>query len=317
MADRCMQPAGGNMVRFTETDPDCGTVGTCYTVSKCLASVAIRHEYIEPTDITPINMDGTACWVFETFPQLKWERYTFTFNSVDIRAFSLISGAPVYLNEAAPTPEVVGFDITRGMTLNASVAVELWLRETGGPCAPGQVPYEYWVSPWIVAGRLGDVTVGNGTVNFVIEEARSAIPSPWGVGPYNVERNAVTGVPRPLLTALDVAVPGQETIARRLITTLAPPIPSCGCQEVAPELEVSPLAGASPLLVTATFPLRPDNGQPILPARIDWDDGGPVSVVTSGTDTTHNYAAPGTYNARFTPTGWSSPDYVSADIVVS
>lgn len=317
MPDKVMKPAGGTIVRITQADPLCGTVGDCYGVSRCIATVEITHEYIDSTDLTPINMDGKACWVYETLPQLKWERYKITVNALDIRLWSLMTGAPLYLNEAAPTPEVVGWDTTRDMIDAASFGIELWVRQANEPCAPGQTPYGYWVSPWIVGGKLGDISVGNAVISFVVEEARSGIPSPWGVGPYNVERNAVSGVPRPMLTPMDVAVEGQETIARRLITTLAPPIPTLGCQDVTPVLAVLPLAGVAPLAVVATFPLRPDNGQPMLPARIDWDDGSPVSVVTSGTTAPHNYAIAGTYNARFTPTANSSPDYVSADIVVS
>lgn len=317
MADKVMKPAGGTIMRVTQTDPECGTVGDCYGVSKCIATVEITHEYIDSTDLTPINMDGKACWVYETLPELKWERYQITVNALDIRIWNLLTGAPLYLNEAAPTPEVVGWDTTRDMIESASAGIELWLRQAGEACAPGQTPYGYWLSPWIVGGKLGDITVGNQVVNFVMTEARSGVPSPWGVGPYNVERNAVTGVPRPLLTPLDVSVPGQETIARRLVTTLAPPIPTLGCADVTPAFQVLPLAGAAPLAVVATFPLRPDTGTPMLPARIDWDDGSPVAVVVAGTTLGHNYAIAGTYNARFTPTANSSPDYVSADIVVA
>lgn len=317
MPDKVMKPAGGTIMRVTQVDPDCGTIGDCYGVSRCVATVDITHEYIDSTDLTPINMDGKACWVYETLPQLKWERYKITMNAVDIRLWNLLTGAPLYLNEAAPTPEVVGWDTTRNMIEAASAALELWVRQANEPCAPGQTPYGYWLAPWIIGGKIGDISVGNAVINFVVEEARSGIPSPWGVGPYNVERNAVTGVPRPLLTPINVAVEGQETIARRLITTLAPPIPTSGCQDVTPVFAVLPLAGAAPLAVVGTFPLRPDNAQPMLPGRIDWDDGTPVQVVTIGTSANHNYAVPGTYNAVYTPTANSSPNYVSANIVVA
>lgn len=315
MADKVMKPAGGTMVRFTIVDPLCGVVGNCYVVSKCIATVDITHEYIDSTDMSPVGMDGKACWVFETLPELKWERYKFTFISVDLHAWNMLTGAPLYLNESG---DVVGFDTTRDQIDFAAAAVELWLRQAGEACAPGQTPYGYWVSPWIIGGKIGDVSVGNQTVNFVVEDARSGIPSPWGVGPYNVERNSTTQVPRPLLTPFDVAVPGQETIARRLITTLAPPIPTAGgCEDPTPLLVAAPLAGVAPTNVTVTFPLRPDNGQPMLPARIDWDDGSPIQVVTVGTNAVHAYAVAGTYNARYTPTANSSPDFVSANIVIT
>ena len=315
MADKVFKPAGGTIARFTLVDPLCGTVGNCYVVSKCIATVDITHEYIDSTDLSPVGMDGTACWVYETLPQLKWERYKLTFIAVDLHAWNMLTGAPLYLNEAG---DVVGVDTTRDQINFAAAAVELWLRQAGEVCAPGLTPYGYWVSPWILGGKIGDFSVGNNVVNFVVEEARSGIPSPWGVGPYNVERVPATGVPRPLLTPFNVAVPGQETIARRLITTLAPPIPTSGeCEDPTPLLEVAPAGGVAPLNVTATLPLRPDNGQPMVPGRLNWGDAGPVDVIVGGTTALHTYALAGTYTATYTPTANSSPNYVSAPHVVT
>lgn len=315
MPDRCMKMAGGTVIRTTLLD-ECGNIGSCYVVSKCIATVQITEEYVDPTDLSPPNMDGTLCWVFETPPQLKWERYTITANAVDVRMWNMLTGAPLYFNEAAPTPEAVGVSTTRDQILMANAAVELWLRQAGEVCAPGLTPYVYWVSPWITQGRIGERTVGNVVTNFVVEQARSGVTSPWGVGPYNVERNAITAVPRPLLTPFVTNVPGEEELSRQLVTTLAPPPPSCGCQDPTPALAVSPAGGTAPEDITITYPLGVD-GVPILPARIDFDDGTPVLVVTSGTSTVHSYTVPGTYNARYTPTGYSSPDYVSADIVIT
>lgn len=318
MADKCLAMAGGTIMRVTQVDPDCGVVGSLYAVSKCIATVEVTHEYIEPTDLTPLNMDGQACWVYETDPQLKWERLNITMNKVNLWMWNFLTGSPLYLNEAAPTPEVVGATFTRGQTRFASAGLELWLpNPASGVCAPGEKPYNYFVASWITRGRIGDFSVGNNVVNFNVTGARSGVPSPWGVGPYNVERNAVTGVPRPMLTPIPTTL-GDEGIARPLVTTLAPP-PETGCMALSttPVFAVLPLAGAAPLAVVGTFPTDAITGLPILPARIDWDDGTPVQVVTSGTTAGHNYAIAGSYNAVFTPTGYSSPNYTSAAVVVS
>ena len=321
MADKVMRMAGGTIIRVTQLGR-CGELGDCYVVSKCVATVQITPEYVDGTDLSPVNMDGTLCWVFETPPQLKWERYTITLNAVDVRAWNIMTGAPLYLNEAVPTPEAVGVSTTRDQILDSNFGLELWLRQAGEVCVdPSLTPYVYNVAPWITQGKIGEVTVGNNVVNGVIEGARSGVTSPWGTGPYNVERIATgavgAGNPRKLLTAIDVSVPGEEELSRELVTTLPPPPPSNGCQDPTPLVGVLPLAGASPLLVTMTFPLSPATGLPILPARIDWADASPVDVVTSGTTKTHTYATPGTRTAKFTPTGYSSPDYLSAPIVVS
>lgn len=320
MADKTFKMAGGTVVRFTQLDA-CGVPQNCSIVSRCLATVQITPEYMDGTDLSPVNIDGTLCWVYQTPPQLKWERYTFTFNAVNLRAWAMLTGAALYFNEATPTPEAVGVSTTRGQIINANTGVELWKRQAGEVCTdPTQTPYVYWVGPWITQGKIGEQTVTNGVVNGVVEGARSGVPSPWGVGPYNVERYAAgvnVGNPRPLLTAIGTTL-GDEELSRELVTTLPPPAPYDVCLDpTSPLWAVAPTAGAAPLLVTGTFPLYPGTSTPILPARIDWGDGTPVDVVTTGVTKTHTYTLAGTYVATFTPTAYSSPNYVSASIVVS
>lgn len=313
MPDQTLKPAGGLVVRFTKLTA-CGELGDCYIAFKCLATVERTAEYIDGTDISPINMDGTACWVYQTPPELKWERATITLNAIPVRIAEMIAGAPLYLNEDA---EAVGYDYTRDMINNSNFAIELWLRQAGEVCPDGSARYDYYVGPWYTQGKIGQSTVGNANMTLVIEDARSGVTSPWGVGPYNVERNSMTDVPRPLLTAIDVATPGQETLSRFLVTTLAPPILSDQCQDPTPVAAVAPTVGAAAVPRVLTFPLRADNNAPDLPGLVDWDDGGPLESVTSGTTVQHVYAAPGTYNVRYIPTSHSGPTYVSVDITVS
>lgn len=320
MADKEFRMAGGTLARVTALDA-CGVPQNCSIASKCVATVQITSEYVDPQDLSPVNMDGSLCWVLETPAQLKWERYTFTFNSVNLRAWSMMTGGALYFNEAVPTPEAVGVSTTRGQIINANFAIELWKRQAGEVCTdPTLTPYVYWVGPWVTQGRIGQQTVQNGVVNGVIESARSGVPSPWGTGPYNVERigpGAVNaGNPRPLLTAIGTTL-GDEEISRELWTSLPPPLPYSTCLDPTDPLwGVTPTAGAAPLLVTGTFPLNPATGLPILPAIIDWADG-TIETVTVGTTKTHTYATPGTRVAKFTPTAFSSPTYKSASIVAS
>lgn len=317
MATICLNPAGGTILRATQLD-ECGNPTGCYIVSKCIATVETTAELIEGTELGPdsLNMDGTACFVYRTCPTIKWENYTVTLNQVDPDLWNMATGATLYLNNVAPTPDVIGFTNTRNMPCDANWALELWLRDVGKVCAPGETPYIYWVAPWLMQGTPGDRTVGNNVINFVVSNAISGVPSPWGVGPYNVERDGVTGLPRPMLTAIPVT-PGDEGLSRQFQTTLAPPPPVCGCQELEPVVAVLPLAGAAPLAVTMTFPLHPTTGLPDLPAVVDWGDGSPVVTVTSGTTLGHSYTLAGTYNALFTPSSYSAPTYTSADIVVA
>lgn len=302
------------MVRFTKLT-SCGDLSDCYVVFKCLATVERTAEYIDGTDISPVNMDGSACWVYETPPELKWERATITLNSIPVRIAEMIAGAPLYLNEDG---DAVGYDYTRDMILNSNFAIELWMRQAGEVCADGVPAYDYYVGPWYTQGKVGQSSVGNANTTLVIEDARSGVTSPWGVGPYNVERNSTTDVPRAMLTPIDVATPGQETLSRFLVTTLAPPfLTGSECQDPTPIAAVAPTVGAAAVARVLTFPLRVDTGTPDLPGLIDWDDLTPLQAVSVGTTANHTYAAPGTYNVRYIPTGQSGPTYVSVDITVS
>lgn len=317
MTTRCLNPAGGTILRATQLD-ECGNPTGCYIVSKCIATVETTLELIDGTELGPdsLNMDGTACFVFRTPPSIKWENYTATLNQVDPELWNMATGAALYLWNNAPTPDIIGFSNTRNMPSDANWALELWLRDVGKVCAPGETPYIYWVAPWLMQGVPGDRTVGNNVINFVVSNAISGVPSPWGVGPYNVEIDGVTLLPRPMLTAISTTA-GDEGLSRQFQTTLAPPPPVCGCQELEPVLDVAPLAGLPAVLRTMTFPLDPTTGDPILPASITWGDATPAATVTSGTTATHNYAAPGSYTATFTPLAYSSPTYNSEPVVVS
>ena len=75
------------------------------------------------------------------------------------------------------------------------------------------------------------------------------------------------------------------------------------------------LTGLASVLRTLTFPLGPD-GDPVLPAIIDWGDLTADQVVTSGTNATHTYAA-GSYVATYRDTGASGITYTSATITVT
>lgn len=314
MPDKVLKGAGGTMARFTKLT-ECGELGACYWAFRCVATVERTAEYIDGTDISPQNMDGMACYVYMSPPELKWERATITLNAIPTRIKEALTGAPVYLNEDS---EAVGNDMTRDMILNSHFGLELWLRQAGEPCdEDGNLPYVYYVAPWYRDGKIGQSTIGNQAYTLVIEDARSGVYSPWGVGPYNVERNSTTGVPRPMLTPIDTATPGQETLSRELVTYLAPPIASTECQDPTPVVAVAPTVGGAAVPRVLTFPLRPDNAQPDLPGLVDWDDGGPAEAVSSGTTVQHIYAAPGTYNVTYTPTSHSSPTFVSVDITVS
>jgi len=310
------KPAGGTVVRITQVD-ECGNplTGGCYAVSKCWAQATFQPQYNDGQEFAPMNADGSLCYAERQPPSLKWLFMMLRINAVDPVLWSILTGAATVLDDAV-APNTVGYRLNRGDILTSRFAFEVWQRQSGA-CAPGQVPYIYDLLPFIVQARVAEDSIGTGgqeSTVISIEQGLVKAPSAWGIGPYFMRKDAVTGAPEKLLTAIRTAA-GAEDFRHRQITTLAPPAPTSGCQLIAPVMTVSPLSGAHPLAVVATIPLGGD-GLPILPGTIDWGDLS-TSVITSGTTAPHSYASAGTFTATYTPSSVSSPIYTSAPVVVA
>lgn len=313
MATYCLKPAGGTVMRVTQVD-ECGNPLDCYVTSRCWASVERTAEYTDPVQFAPVNADGTTCFAFRGDPGFLWFTYNITLNQVDPRAYNIMTGAPLVMDDATPTANIVGWRTRRNQVTTANFALELWVRLAGEACTPGNVPYLYFVSPLVKQGQIGDLTIGQENISFIVSNAIGVGPSSWGVGPYNIRKDATTGVPEPLLTPIQTT-DGADDIDHWERVTLAPPPVACGCQDVVPVVDVAPLVGPAATLRTMTFPLGTD-GNPLLPAYITWGDATPATLVETGTTATHTYAA-GSYTATFTPASFSSPTYQSATITVS
>jgi hypothetical protein len=263
-------------------------------------------------DALLLNANGDVCVDKPKAPFLRWYEVSIEFCGVDPELFNIVSGDPLILDDSL-VPEAVGWCTLPDANEATNFALEFWTGTEGEGCDGEDVVYGYGLLPRIVQGMIGDVTIQNGVVTFTVTGiTRSG--NQWGTGPYNViinQTGANAGFPGPLLEAVN-------TRAHQCFqwTTLAPPDPACGCQDLSPVLEVTPSGGTAPELITLTFPLNSE-GDPFLPAVIDWDDGSPLALVTSGTNTTHNYTVAGTYNARYTPTGSSAVTYISPDIVIT
>jgi hypothetical protein len=299
-------------VRVTRLD-ECGNVtdSACsYATTSCFATLTLTKVYQDRQDALGVNANGDICVDVPKAPILRWYEVVLTLQSVDPEFLNIVSNEPLVLNDAT-VPEAVGWDTVVGSNLAANFAFEFWTGTDDSACEDGELDYGYGLLPWLYQGQIGDISFENGLVTFTVT-AISKINPNWGVGPYNVlinETGPNAGFPAPMLTSIGNAM------KRFFFTELSPPDGFCGCQDGTPTVVVEPLIGAAAVLRTLTFPLDAD-GDPILPAVIDWDDASPLEEVTSGTSVTHSYVA-GSYNAIFTPTGFSSPSYTSATITVS
>lgn len=315
MASQCLPLLQFDSVRVTRLDR-CGAVvdsACAYAVSEGVISLAMTENLQDRQEFLQLNGKGIICSDETVEPQLRWINFELTFCNVDPELLNIITAEPLVLNDAV-SPVAIGWDTTTDAALNSFFGLEGWTNTGGDGCDDGTPDYGIFIMPFAQGARISNVvTLENANINFTVT-GRTRKNSLWGTGPYNVriiESGVDAGEPAPLLTAI-----GPKVHRRQFFTELPPPPGKCGCQDLTPTVVVSPLAGAAPLLVTLTFPLDPD-GDPILPAYIDWGDASASQLVTTGVDVTHTYTLAGNYTAVFRPLAFSSPNYTSATVVVS
>lgn len=223
----CVSYFQGLAVRATKLD-SCGApvAGACSTVvSKGFISVELETDEADGEEIAPVKADGTRCYYYKTPKNLNGIKVKIEFCKVDPDLFNLLTGSPIVLDDATPTPGSIGFTTDSASYGVANVALEIWMNIAGGGCtsATGR-KWGYYLLPWIHQGTIGKPTIENDAVNFTVDEAITHDGNQWGVGPYNIQ-NTRLGVPSPLFVAL-------STTAHDLVmpVNIAPPTEVCGCQ---------------------------------------------------------------------------------------
>lgn len=314
MTAECHSVVRAPAVRVTRQDA-CGTVtdtGCDYATTESITEIALNKVWQDRQDALQLNANGDICVDKPKAPILRWYEVTITFCNVDPELFNIVSAEPLILNDAVD-PVAVGWCTLPDSAAASNFALEFWVGTEDDGCDDGEVVYGYGTLMRIRQGVINNVTVNNGVINFSVTGI-AVNHNQWGVGPYNVlinESGVNSGLPGPLLEA-------ANPLAFKCFfwTKLAPPPGDCGCQDLTPAVQVLPLTGSTAVARTMTFPVD-DNGDPILPGVVDWDDGTSTATVTSGTTLNHSFSIAGTYNPTFRPTGYSSPTYTSVNITVS
>lgn len=305
MSSSCFTTFKLPRVRVTRLT-SCGVpdTGDCASVTtNGIISIAQTSQYEDRVEHLTKNGDGDFCVEETTAPVLKWYNLVLTFCNVDPELVNILSAEPLVYDDAE-APTAIGFRNSKGAVANVNFALEGWTRIAGALSCVTQ-KYGYVLYPWIVEGTMGDVTYENAAATFTIN-ARTRRQSPWGVGPYNVNRSKATATldfPLPLISAI-----GELEHRDMHITELPPPPSACGCTDIPPAtLGLS----ATLLVVTATFPDPTDT----LPAVISWGDG-TYTTVTSGTTVNHTYGTAGTKTVSYAPKEYSSAPW-TASITIS
>ena len=228
MATECVRLARGKRMRLTKLN-ECGTVvnGAQSTLTaEALVTGTFTPNYADPSEISVLNANGDECISDRSAPALRWIDISLNVCTWDPTMISLITGDPLVLDNATPTPNVVGWSIDTDVTGSANFGLEIWSGITGQACDPaGNVKYPYWLLPWVKDAQWGEWVPAQNDGITATWTARAVPDGTWGVGPYDdVLRDAVTPA---TLTALLTPIGAGEVL--RSITTSAPlPTASCG-----------------------------------------------------------------------------------------
>lgn len=226
MATVCSAQSRGKRMRITRLDecgvPVAGPNSTLVTTG--WVSVTATPVYQDQEDIAITNANGDLCIDDQSDVALRWLTLNAVFCNIDPYAINLITGDPLVVDDATPTPDTVGFRWDAGVTGSANFALEVWSGIKGQPCdAEGFVQYGYWLYPFVVQAQIQEYVLENGglTLSFT---ARTSPGSGWGVGPYDVRRAALTPfAPEPLVTAIGARQHGHFEVS-----SAALPAAACG-----------------------------------------------------------------------------------------
>lgn len=300
MPSYCFKPFKVPRVRVTLLDA-CGTPvtgdGSAEVTTDGIITIEQTANLQDIDDFYEKNGDGDFC-LEEVDPEiLKWYDYTLTFCNVDPQLVYLLTKQGILLDDS-PTPVAIGNRSAQGDIALVNFGFEWWTRLANQTDCTSGLKFGYGLTPWMVQGKMSDVTYQNGTANFVVT-ARSHRDSPWGVGPYNVYKSNATATlnnPLPLLTGMSVQ-PADHRLF--FVTGLQPPVSACGSQLIPLTVAAPVIAGQ---LVTITLPTG------TAPAFINWGDGSTTSSA-AGPTAQHTYSGAGTRTIRVWPQSTSSQSY--------
>jgi hypothetical protein len=232
MATTCVSLARGKMLRITKLD-SCGAVvsGAGGTLTaKAFISGTITPNYADTEEITQQDANGDLCIDDRSPVALRWLDIELNVCTVDPTMINLVTGDPIVVDDASPTPNNVGFRIDGAVSGSANFGLEIWEGVTGQACtAGGFTNYGYFLFPWVKDAQWGEWTHENGALTFTWT-ARAVFNSQWGTGPYLVRRDATTPATiEKLVTAI-----GPTTAMHFEVTSAPLPTPACGATVLTP-----------------------------------------------------------------------------------
>lgn len=220
MANKCFQSIQGLCLRVTRLDSCCNppTAGTpnSYVVSDSFITLSLKAELDQPDEFTVKLANGKLCINEIGCATLK--RYTVEISlcNADPDLFEIIGGVTKVLSYNGDT---IGYEIDQDLGQCGKFSLEFWTRVPTDQCVPGtNKNYVYWLLPCLQNGRIGDITIENGPLEFSFT-SDAIVSSAWAKGPYNVvPRSLGDTIGGNLRTAI-----GCNTALHVQLTSIAPP----------------------------------------------------------------------------------------------
>lgn len=222
IATKCFQSIQGLCLRVTRLDsccrpPSSGTPDS-FVVSDSFITLSLTAELEEPDEFTVKLANGKLCINEIGCATLK--RYTVEVSlcQANPSLFEIMGGVNTVLDFNG---DIVGYEIDQDLGRCGKFSLEFWTRVPQDQCATGDFTnYVYWLLPCLQNGRVGDITIENGPLEFTF--TADAIPSStWGVGPFDVVAVDDLNTPGPLLSSITC-----QTALHVQLTTIAPPCDS-------------------------------------------------------------------------------------------
>lgn len=225
MTELAYKPFKGRTIRITQLE-DCCTppvsgAECALAVFDAFTTVSLEANVEEGATAFERKANGDVC-INERDPNLLQDlTVTLTLCQVRPEVVSMLTGWPVTRDVSGVA---TGFDIMSGVTDN-EVGLEVWSGVAGVDCGSGS-RYGYNVIPCTSGWQLGETIewAGIDTIFAITLTATASDNHAWADGPYNVEENDAGGTPGPLLDPM-----GAGSLARIMVTTLAPPALTDGC----------------------------------------------------------------------------------------
>jgi len=220
-------------------------------VTEGFISVGFTAQQTEAEEIVITNAAGKTCARDPGTPEFNGYSLEITFCGVQPCIFEMLTGQPPVRDANGNT---VGFKMNSSVDPDASAfALEIWAGVPGVACdtAGGTGSFGYILVPFVASGVVGDFTIENAAVNFVINGASTKDGNGWGAGPYDVVSATDGTTPAPLPERLD-----RDDHLYVSWTPIGPPDKTDGCVllEQPPEIALTGVTAGEP----GTF--QPANG---------------------------------------------------------